>query len=237
MAETRDAASLSEHEVRAYLRANPEFLKDNPDMLNVLAVPARDVGAEAGVGACIADFQRFMVERLRREGEALKAQQGDLIANARANMNTQSRVHSAILFLLDAQSFEQFINAITTDLAVMLDMDAVVLAVETNDLSLPGINQHGVRVVSQGTVDSWMNSSQAVRLDSNVIGDDQLFGPAASLVQSQALIRLDIDPRMPTGLLVLGSRNPEMFDPGQGTELAQFLGRVIERQLRLWLEV
>jgi len=225
-----DASDLSVHEVRAYLRANPDFLKDNPDILNIMSAPVRD----AGQG--VADFQRFMVDRLRREGEVLKAQQGDLIANARANMNTQARVHSAILFLLDANSFEQFINAVTTDLAVMLDMDAVILAVETNELTLPGINQHGVRVVPQGTVDSWMNNV-SVRLDSNVIGDDLLFGPAASLVQSQALIRLDIDPRMPTGLLVLGSRSPEMFDPGQGTELAQFLGRVVERQLRLWLEV
>ena len=221
---------LDPHQVRAYLRAHPEFLSENSDLLTGMAAPERPSGEG------IADFQKFLVDRLRREGEELKAQQGEIIANARANMNTLNRVHSAILFLLDAQSFEEFINAMTTDLAVLLDVDAAVLAVESNELSLPQISQHGVRVVAQGTVDAWLGK-RATRLDASVAGDEQLFGPAANLVQSQVLVRLDIDPRMPDAMLALGSRNPEMFDPSQGSELAQFLGRVIERQLRLWVQV
>ncbi|MEO0393016.1 MAG: DUF484 family protein, partial [Pseudomonadota bacterium] len=97
------APDLDPQQVRAYLRANPEFLAENSDLLTAMAAPERS-GDEG-----IADFQKFLVDRLRREGEELKAQQGDLIANARANMNTLNRVHSAILFLLDARDFEQFI--------------------------------------------------------------------------------------------------------------------------------
>ncbi|MEO0394279.1 MAG: DUF484 family protein, partial [Pseudomonadota bacterium] len=142
--------------------------------------------------------------------------------------------NSRIFFLCCWRNFT--INAMTTDLAVLLDVDAAVLAVESNELSLPQISQHGVRVVAQGTCDAWLQN-KAARLDGSIAGDPQLFGPAADLVQSQVLVRLDIDPRMPDAMLVLGSRNPEMFDPGQGSELAQFLGRVIERQLRIWLDV
>ncbi|MBV6631631.1 MAG: DUF484 family protein [Alphaproteobacteria bacterium] len=221
---------LSDAQVRAYLRANPDFFQANDDLLSALNLPARPTGEG------IADFQKFLVDRLRKEGEELKAEQGDLIANARANMNTQNRVHSAILFLLDARNFEQFITTITTDLAVLLDVDTVVLAVESTDLTLPGVNQPGIRVVPNGTVDLWLGA-KTVRLDSGVSGDPTLLGPASDLVQSQAMIRLDVDPRMPVGMLILGSRTPEMFDPGQGTELAQFLGRVVERQLRHWLQV
>lgn len=221
---------LSDAQVRAYLRANPDFFQANDDLLSALNLPARPTGEG------IADFQKFLVERLRKEGEELKAEQGDLIANARANMNTQNRVHSAVLFLLDARNFEQFITTMTNDLAVLLDVDTVVLAVESADITLPGVNQPGIRIVPTGTADLWLGA-KTVRLDTGISGDPTLLGPAADLVQSQAIIRLDVDPRMPVGMLILGSRAPEMFDPGQGTELAQFLGRVVERQLRHWLQV
>jgi len=222
------AGELSAAQVRAYLRAHPDFLAENSDLLAVMDAPER----EAGQG--ISDFQKFLVKRLRADAEALRAQQNDLISNARANMNTQGRIHSAILFLLDARSFDEFINAITTDLALLLDIDAAVLVVESHDLTIPGIEQNGVRVVAKGTVEQWMGERN-VRLDGFAGGDKQLFGPASTLVQSQALIRLDVDPSMPDALLALGSRNPEMFEPGQGTELAQFLGRVVERLLFNWL--
>ena len=229
-ASEKQGTALDPHQVRAYLRENPGFLSENSDLLSSMAAPERP----AGEG--IADFQKYMVERLRREGEELKAQQGEIIANARANMNTLNRVHSAILFLLDARSFEDFINAMTTDLAVLLDVDAAILAVESNELSLPQIAQHGVRVVPQGTCDAWLGN-RPTRLNGNIAGDPQIFGPVADLVQSQVMVRLDIDPRMPQAMLVLGSRNPEIFDPSQGSELAQFMGRVIERQLRHWLQI
>src|SRR3546814_11276304 len=73
----------------------------------------------------IVDLQSFMAERLRSEVERLKGQQRAIISATRANHNSQNRVHAAILFLLDAENFEQLIQTITTDLALLLELDLV----------------------------------------------------------------------------------------------------------------
>jgi uncharacterized protein len=54
----------------------------------------------------------------------------DLVATGRSNLAIQSRVHEAILALLRAASFEEFVETITTDLAVILDVDVVTIGVE-----------------------------------------------------------------------------------------------------------
>jgi hypothetical protein len=65
-----------------------------------------------------------------------------------------------------------------------------------------------------------------------------LFGPqAASLVRSDALVRLKVSRHAPAGLLALGARRPGVFHPGQGTELLVFLGQVIEHVIRAWLDL
>jgi uncharacterized protein YigA (DUF484 family) len=39
------------------------------------------------------------------------------------------------------------------------------------------------------------------------------------------------------GLLCIGTRKPEKFHPGQGTELLSFLARVLETTLGAWLDL
>ena len=64
---------------------------------------------------------------------------------------------------------------------------------------------------------------------------ETIFGPAAGLVRSDALIRLTVGRSAPPALLAFGTRHPGYFHAGQGTELLSFLARVIEHCLRLWL--
>ena len=66
-------------------------------------------------------------------------------------------------------------------------------------------------------------------------GPAEIFGSASDLVRSAAVSRIYEDDVMPAGLLALGSRTPDMFQPGQGTELLAFLTRVLGLVLRRWL--
>jgi uncharacterized protein YigA (DUF484 family) len=187
-------------------------------------------------GKGVLDFQYFMVERLRGEVGRLKEQQRELISTTRANINNQNRIHAAVLFLLDARSFEQLIQTITTDLAVLLDLDVAGLVVEANRSEVPHVHASGVRVVEAGTVDGWLGKRD-VMLFADTPGDPAIFGGAAGLVRSQALIRIQVSEETPPGLLAFGSREPDMFHTGQGTELVCFLARVVERSIRAWLDL
>ena len=62
-----------------------------------------------------------------------------------------------------------------------------------------------------------------------------LFGPACELIRAEALIRLDSEPPLPSGLLALGQRGAQSFETPHGSELLIFLGRVLTRCMGRWL--
>ena len=66
--------------------------------------------------------------------------------------------------------------------------------------------------------------------------DPALFGGAAGLVRSQALLRLSFSRSAPVGLMCIGTRIPDMFQPGLGTELLTFLARTLEVTIAQWLD-
>lgn len=224
------APSPSAEAVIAYLKANPNFLQKYPQACDLLLPPK---GAD---GKNVADFQSFMIKRLKDDKEKVLETTQAIVENARSNMNNQQRIHKVILRLLEARNFEEFIHIITMDLSSMLDTDISVLVVESNGHDIPHITTSGIRVLPEGTIDKWMQG-QRVMLQSNISGIEPIYGGGATLVQSQALLRVDISMDTPPAILAFGSRDPVMFQDGQGTELVDFLARVVERAFRSWLNL
>jgi uncharacterized protein YigA (DUF484 family) len=154
----------------------------------------------------------------------------------RSNVNNQQRIHKAVLRILEARNFDEFIHIITMDLSAMLDTDISVFVVESNGQDIPHIHTSGIRVLPEGTIDSWMNG-QNVLLQSDIGGLEAIYGGGANLVQSQALLRIDISMDTPPAILAFGSRDSNMFEDGQGTEMVSFLALVVERAFRSWLSL
>jgi len=228
-------SALSAEQVAGYLRRHPEFLTEHPDLLDVLMVPARSDIADAGSG--VVDLQQAMVVRWRAEAERLRDLCEELIANGRINGAVQSRIHDAVLALLAARSFEHLMERVGTDLPLLLDLDAVYLCVEQSEKHFPPVVLHGVRSLAPGTVENLMGPARKVCLRGNQAGGAVIFGPAAGVVTSYALLRLAISKTTPPAILALGARDPEHFDEGQATELLQFLARSLEHIIRAWLEL
>ena len=225
-----DISPLTAEDVMAYLRANPKFLKDNPQACDLLVPPKN------GEGKNVSDFQSFMIKRLKDDKEKVLEKTQTLVENARSNMNNQQRIHKVVLRLLEARNFEEFIHITTMDLSAMLDTDISVLVVESNGHDIPHVMTSGIRVLPEGTIDKWMEG-QNVLLQSNISGIEAIYGGGANLVQSQALLRVDISMDTPPAILAFGSRDPNMFEDGQGTEMVDFLARVVERAFRHWLNL
>lgn len=222
--------ALTAEDVATYLRETPDFLQQHPDVVHHLIPPPENRGNG------VADLQHFMLLKLRREVADLTAQQEELIATARANINNQSRVHAAALYLMDAQSFEHLIQTITTDLAVLLDLDLACLVMEQPEDSRLVLHaeRSGLQLVETGAISQWIGKRDII-LRGNIQGMAEIYGPAAPIVRSEALVRLQIAPDAPAGLLAFASRDADLFHPGQGTELLSFLARVVERCIKGWL--
>ena len=209
-------------DVADYLRRNPDFLRRHPELLTVLAPPGRDEGG-------VVDLQRVMVERERQNNSELREALQQLLDLGANNQTSMSRVHDAALGAVGLRRFGVLAALVAGEWLDLLDCDAAMLAFETRAEALPVAP--GLVALAPGRVDALVGAG-AARLEGGLRrGPPEIFGAAANMVASQALLRLAPGPRVPAGLLAFASREPEHFQAGQGTELLVFLARTISAQI------
>jgi uncharacterized protein YigA (DUF484 family) len=220
---------ISGHDVVEYLRRHPDFLDRHPDALRLLRPPNREFGE------AVFDFQHFQIERLRRDLARINLEHRTLIAASRGNLASQGRVHKAAIAILAASSFEQLLQTVTTDLAVLLDVDVVTIGVESSAAPAGRMTTPGIHLLKAGTVDALLGAERSAMLRADAPAEPTLFGGAAGLVRSQALLRLGFGRGSPVGVLCIGARKPGRFHPGLGAELLTFLARVLGITIAQWL--
>ncbi len=225
---------LSASDVIAWLKDNPQASKDYPELLDALIQKPASPRERKKDGNNVADFQAYLIERLKADKTEAIETIREVVETARYNMNNQTRIHTAVLSLLDSSSFESFIEALTSDLTALLNVDITTLVVESDGDRIPHIPHSGIRLVPEGTVEKWLGGKM-ILLQSDIGGVETIYGSGASLVRSQILLRINIGIGTPPAILAFGSRDPELFQPGQGTEQIAFLAQVIERLFRAWL--
>lgn len=217
---------LSAEQVADYLARHPEFFETNGHLLSTMAAPGRWSGG-------VVDIQKVMLDRRVEEIAELRNCAIEVIETSRTNMTVQTRTHAAVLALLTAVTFDQLLKVVQEDLPLLLDVDVAVLAFEAGDRALAELVASETRYLKTGAVDALIGEDKDVRLIREVHDDGTLFGGAAGLVRSAAVARLRPCRTTPAGLLALGSRSGT-FHPGQGTELLQFLARVLEACVQRW---
>ena len=228
-AERASAVALSPDDIARYLRANPDFLTEHPDVVETLTPPSR------WTGDGVVDMQKFILERLRGEIDNLRNCAIDLIETSRVNMSNQSRTNNAVLALLAAADLDHGLRIVGEDLPLFLDVDVVAVGFEPAKAPLSGLSMPAIQRLPEGTIDALLGRDKNVVLMTGMLDDGTLFGAGAGLVRSAGLARLRSDGTIPEGLLALGSRREGSFHPGQGTEVFTFLARVLERCIHGWL--
>ena len=225
-AKTEAKADLREADVIAYLRRNPRVLLANPDLLAAIAPDTR-----FETDTVVVDMQRFVVDRLRRQVDDLKASSDRLITTTRSNMSLVERTMECALALLYSRDFSELAQILHDDLPVHLGVDAVAIGFET--AQVPADAGAMVRPLPQGFVAQVAgDASSAIRSETE--GETVLYGGAAGLVRSDALVVLPEGEGLPVGLFAVGCRSPGHFEPGQGTELIAFLAHVTRYAAGRW---
>jgi uncharacterized protein YigA (DUF484 family) len=218
---------VREQDVLAYLRRNPRFLSSHPDLLAALAPETR-----FETDTVVVDMQRFVVERLRRQVDDLKAGSERLVTTTRANMSLVERTMECALALLYARDYEELGQILADDLPTHLSVDAVSIAFETD--AVPGDAGHVIRTLPAGAVQDLMGGAALSLIRPEIEGDAALYGASAGIVRSDALVALADGEGMPPGLFAVGCRTPGYFEAGQGTELIAFLAHVTRYAVGRW---
>jgi uncharacterized protein YigA (DUF484 family) len=230
--------NLDPETVSAWLTEHPEFLRERQNLFLMLDAPGRDFKDDSGT---VVDLQQAMIRRLQAE-TARQARFGRaLIQAGETNLDAQTRVHRAVLELVEARGFEDFLTCLTGPVAAILDLHAVAIGVEAPEGQRPPNVLRHVAALSPGSVDRLVGAGAQVRLRTAIDRGAGMppgpFGARAKEISSDALVRLKLGRGLPPALLALGSAKPDMFRPDQGSDLLVFLAGIVERMIGQWLDL
>lgn len=181
----------------------------------------------------VIDFETGAVAQLQRRVAQAEEDNRDLLAFARGHSGATRAIHDAVLAAIAADGLDHLLHIVTQQWPDILGVDAVSLALHVGD--------KGVRADIAGMqfVEHRLIERAAADLSGVVLRDCEkghpLFGPAAEFVRAEALIRLDNDAPLPSGLLALGQRESQGMETHHGAELLRFLGDSLARLLGRWL--
>lgn len=226
---------LMADDLRQKIIANPDFLLEDPDVMRAL------VGAnDASQGGNVVDLRGVAMERLEARFDRLEDTHRNVIAAAYDNLAGTNQVHRAILRMMDAVSFEQFLTDLTGDVADILRVDAMRLVVESNDADAQSPATDTLAIMPENYVEGYitlgrnMPARQVTLRPFHKVGGS-LYGERAEYIQSEACLKIDLGADKMPAMLVMGSEDPQLFTAQQGTDLLTFFAGVFERVVRRWL--
>jgi uncharacterized protein YigA (DUF484 family) len=219
MSETQE--TLSAHEVAAWLRRHPQFLRQFPDLAITLVVP-RDEGPAASLAS-------YQLEVLRDKNRELTRRLQDLFANAQENERLAVRTHQLTLQLMRQDNAADTLRAMAASLAEDFNGDLVRIVLFE---PVPGLEAADWLQQVPAADPRLQTFRDCLAEGEPICGrlqpekQELLYGERAPDVQSTALLPLD-----GVGLVAVGSFDPNRFFPGMGTLFLRMMGEALSSSL------
>jgi len=117
---------LNRAAVRRYLAENPSIVLDDDDLGKQIVE-----AAQANLGSNVVDMQGAVMHRMRRRMRAIEIEREEMIDAATENMASMESIHDAVLTMLEAPTFSEFIEIVGARFGSLLDVDSVRLCLES----------------------------------------------------------------------------------------------------------
>jgi uncharacterized protein len=213
---------LGAHEIAAWLRRHPQFLKQFPDLALSLVVP-RDEGPAASLAS-------YQLDVLRDKNRELSRRLQELFANAQENERLAVRTHQLTLALMRQGNAADTLRAMAATLAEDFNGDLVrivvfnpVAGLEEADW-LQQIDANDARLQPfRDCIAEGEPLCGRLQPEKHAL----LYGLRAEEVQSSALL-----PIGGVGLVAVGSHDANRFFPGMGTLFLRMMGEALAVALR-----
>ena len=212
---------LSAHEVAAWLRRHPTFLKQFPDLALTLVVPRDD-----GPTASLAGYQ---LEILRDKNRELSRRLSELAANAQVNERLAVRTHQLTLALMKQHDAAATLRAMAAALAEDFagDLVRIVLLHEVAGLEADWLQVIAADDARLQPFADCLKSGEPICGRLQAEKQQLLYADDAAQVLSSALL-----PLPGVGLVAVGSHDPNRFYPGMGTLFLRMMGEALVAALR-----
>ncbi len=221
MSELSIKEGLDAMEVASYLRQHPEFLGEFPDIAIALVLPR-----EHGQAASLASYQ---LDVLRDKNRDLARRLHELVEIAHENEALMVRVHTLTLALMRAHTLPETASAVVAALTEDFHTDLVRLVLFRADPQLPAAEW---LIAEPAGAPAFPAFSEFLKRAEPLCGRlqqdklDALFGASAAEVQSAVLL-----PIGNSGMLAIGSHDPNRFHPGMGTVFLKLIGEAVSTAL------
>lgn len=210
-----DVTLCSAKEVEAYIKQNPEFFVDHPQLLVELEVPH-------AAGQAVSLIER-QVAVLRQENKQLRGRIKELVEIAKDNENLIAKLHKLNIALIETRNVQQFIDVLNTKLkddfaaygvSVKLYKEAFDIGIETE--SIVSNEDEGLKNFSKFLSHTTPVCGRFTQEQLNY-----LFPDDADNIKSMALVPLIADE--PLGLFAVASDDSERYKAGMSTSFLSTL--------------
>lgn len=216
------ACGITATEVETYLRSNPDFLLQRPDLLE-------DIELRHECGDAVSLISR-QVELLRQKNSKLSVQLNDILQIARDNDAVSQKIHKLTLSLLGASSLSTALESLRKSMHECFQADFVEVRLaepmenisEDLFISNKALSDHDLIIEKP-------ECCQPKPQQSNF-----LFGENSKEVNSMALVPLQYHGLK--GFLAIGSRDPHRFDVKMGNLFLSRIGEIVAARLATLLK-
>ena len=236
MSETSIRDEPSTQQVASYLRRNPQFFSDYPDLALSLEMPR-----EQGASTSLASYQ---LDVLRDKNRELNQRLRELIEIAAENEQLMVRVHSLTLALMRENTLGQSLCRAAAGLTEDFQHESQVRtpaqepgfgSPDASTLRLVLFREPGDDlpaadwlILAPGGVNELPAFAEFLKRGEPLCGRlqpdklDALFGAHASEIHSTVLVPID-----GRGMLAIGSHDANRFHPGMGTVFLRLIAEAI----------
>jgi uncharacterized protein len=171
--------------------------------------------------------------RLQLEGKVrrLVMERDALVQTLKSNHASTAQIHGAVLALVDARDLDTLDQRLAGHVRQSLGADVLRVLVEGLQ---PPPHTRAIQGAPKGLVLRIMDGHDE-RLGPCQPHTADIFGKEAVGLSSEMILRISVRGR--EGVFALGSKDRLTYRPEQGTDLAAFLARVVERLVAAWTPV
>ncbi|NEX19449.1 DUF484 family protein [Thiorhodococcus mannitoliphagus] len=208
-----------EKRVAEYLISHPDFFAHNTDILAAIQVPHL-------VGEGAVSLIEHQIRVLRKQLESERNRLAHLISRAREYEELSARLHNLTLHLMSVSDSEHLCALLRE--AMLREFNAEMVTLKLFPL---GTKADGQEDPLTTAFREFIDREHTLCGPLDETKARMLFGATEiNRVRAAALVPINADGK--SGVLAIGSEDPERFHPDMGTDFLDRLGEIVSHKLR-----
>jgi len=209
---------ISIKQVEDYLKDNPDFFLNNPDLLDSMQFPLLSNKEYNQKKSQVISFKDWLINNL-------KDKQKNIIENAKHNYFTQQKVHEAVISIILKEKSQLF-EFIENELPSFFDLAVINIITSREEIS----KEYGLIFANEEKIKQVYKNNDFLIMDA-VDANLGFFEKIDKKIYSNAIFSLRKEIFNSESLLVFASEDRQ-FLSNRAFDLILFLSKIIEQKLR-----